>query len=104
VTRKEMDEFAERSFGNAEKTQKAGYFNEEIVPIKVGVKGKNGVTEKIVLDRDDGLRYGTTVEGLGKIRAAFPQVSWFFEISQTSLEALLLSKYLAGGTERLTIE
>ena len=36
---------------------------------------KTGVTEERIVDRDDGVRYGTTAESLGKIRSAFPQWS-----------------------------
>jgi acetyl-CoA acyltransferase 1 len=74
VTRKAMDEFAASSFQKAEKAQKAGWVDDEIVPIKVQVKDpKTGqVTEKVI-SKDDGVRYGTTPESLGKIRAAFPQ-------------------------------
>jgi len=49
---------------------------DEIVPISVQVKDpKTGEVKDVIVDRDDGVRYGTTAEGLGKIRAAFPQWS-----------------------------
>jgi acetyl-CoA acetyltransferase family protein len=76
VTRRQQDEFAALSFQKAEKVQKNGWFAEEIVPIKVRVKDpKTGEIKEVVADRDDGIRYGTTAESLGKIRAAFPQWS-----------------------------
>jgi len=34
---------------------------------------KTGESKEQVVDRDDGVRYGTTAESLSKIRAAFPQ-------------------------------
>jgi acetyl-CoA acyltransferase 1 len=44
------------------------------VPILVSVKDpKTGEVKEVLADRDDGVRYGTTAESLGKIRAAFPQ-------------------------------
>lgn len=76
VTRLAMDAFAASSFQKAEKAQKAGWSTDEIVPITVQWKDpKTGDVIEKVVDRDDGVRYGTTVESLGKIRAAFPHWS-----------------------------
>jgi len=76
VTRKAMDAFAASSFQKAEKAQKAGWSADEIAPISVQVKDpKTGEIKTQIVDRDDGVRYGTTAESLGKIRAAFPQWS-----------------------------
>jgi len=73
VSRAEMDAFAAESFRRAEVAQKGGWFDDEIVPIATKVKDKNGGEKEVVLSRDEGIRYGTTAETLGKIRAAFPQ-------------------------------
>ena len=74
VSRESMDRFAANSFQKAEKAQKAGWFDDEIVPITVQVKDpKTGEVQEQTVSRDDGPRYGTTAESLGKIRAAFPQ-------------------------------
>ncbi|KAL2834465.1 thiolase [Aspergillus cavernicola] len=74
IPRELHDQFAAKSFQKAEAAQKAGYFNDEIVPVKTTVKDpKTGEVKSVVVDRDDGIRYGTTAESLGKIRAAFPQ-------------------------------
>ncbi|CZR61635.1 probable 3-ketoacyl-CoA thiolase [Phialocephala subalpina] len=74
ISREKMDEFAARSFQRAERSQKEGWVKDEIVPIEVQIKDpKTGVVETKIIDRDDGVRYGTTAESLGKIRAAFPQ-------------------------------
>jgi acetyl-CoA acyltransferase 1 len=74
VTRQAMDAFAADSFQKAEKAQKAGWFKDEIVPITVQVKDpKTSEVKDLIVDRDDGVRYGTTAESLSKIRAAFPQ-------------------------------
>jgi acetyl-CoA acyltransferase 1 len=76
VTRQAMDSFAASSFQKAERAQKEGWVADEIVPITVQVKDpKTGEVREQVVDRDDGVRYGTTAESLGKIRAAFPQWS-----------------------------
>jgi acetyl-CoA acyltransferase 1 len=74
VTRQAQDAFAARSFQKAEVAQKAGWFADEIIPITTQVKDpKTGEIKTVVVDRDDGIRYGTTAESLGKIRSAFPQ-------------------------------
>lgn len=69
-----MDDFAARSFQRAERAAKAGYFANEIVPFNALVKNPStGEREKVVISADDGIRPGTTKEGLGKIKPAFPQ-------------------------------
>ncbi|KAK3312095.1 3-ketoacyl-CoA thiolase [Apodospora peruviana] len=73
ISRQEMDKYAAESFQRAEKAQKAGLFDDEIVPIKTRVKDADGNWKDVTLTRDEGIRPGTTAEGLGKIRAAFPQ-------------------------------
>lgn len=74
VSRKQMDEFAATSFQKAEAAQKAGWVDDEIVPLRVQVKDpKTGQVSEQVISKDDGVRYGTTAESLGKIRSAFPQ-------------------------------
>lgn len=73
VTRESMDKYAAESYQRAEKAQKAGWFDDEIVPITTKVQDKDGNWTEITITKDDGIRPGTTAEGLGKIRAAFPQ-------------------------------
>jgi acetyl-CoA acyltransferase 1 len=74
ITRVMQDTYAAESFRRAEVAQKAGWFDDEIVPIETKIKNpKTGELESITLTRDEGPRYGTTVESLGKIRAAMPQ-------------------------------
>lgn len=73
ITREEMDKYAAESFQRAEKAQKEGLFDDEIVPIKTKLKGPDGEVKEVVLTRDEGIRPGTTAETLGKIRVAFPQ-------------------------------
>ena len=69
-----MDDFAARSFQRAEAAQKAGLFSREIAPLTVPkVDPKTGTRTLAVVDRDDGIRYGTTKETLSKVRPAFPQ-------------------------------
>jgi len=67
ITREMQDRFAAESYRRAEEAQKAGLFDDEIVPIKVKVDGKD-----VTLTKDEGPRWGTTYESLSKIRSAFP--------------------------------
>jgi len=67
VTRESQDRLAAESYQRAEAAQKAGWFKDEIVPIKVKQDGK-----EVTLTDDEGPRYGTTYESLSKIRPAFP--------------------------------
>ncbi|OBT39215.1 hypothetical protein VE00_10385 [Pseudogymnoascus sp. WSF 3629] len=74
VSRQAMDQFAAESYQKAEKAQKEGWFDDEITPIVVTIKDpKTGEAKQVTISKDDGIRYGTTAESLGKIRNAFPQ-------------------------------
>ncbi|KAI0150764.1 Thiolase, N-terminal domain-containing protein [Xylariaceae sp. FL1272] len=73
LTREQLDEYAAESFRRAEAAQKAGWFDDEIVPITTKVKGPDGELKTVTLTKDEGIRPGTTAAGLGKIRPAFPQ-------------------------------
>ncbi|KAK5109618.1 hypothetical protein LTR62_006855 [Meristemomyces frigidus] len=67
ITREQQDRYAAESYRRAEAAQKAGWFDDEITPITVKMDGKD-----VTLTRDEGIRPGTTFEGLNKIRPAFP--------------------------------
>lgn len=72
ISRAVQDEFAAASYQKAEAAQKAGLFNEEIIPLTVDWEDpKTGEKKKITVSKDDGVRPGMTVEGLSKIRPAF---------------------------------
>lgn len=74
ISRAKMDAFAAASYQKAERAQSAGWTRDEIVPVVVEVTDpRTGAVSQVTVDRDDGIRPGTTAEGLGKIRAAFPQ-------------------------------
>ncbi|KAK1723249.1 hypothetical protein CaCOL14_007086 [Colletotrichum acutatum] len=73
LSREELDKYAAESFQRAEKAQNAGWFDDEIVPIKTKLVGPDGDVKEVTLTRDEGIRPGTTAESLGKIRSAFPQ-------------------------------
>lgn len=43
----------------------------EITPMKVKVTEKDGSVKEIVVDKDEGVRPGTTAEKLGKLKPVF---------------------------------
>ena len=74
ISRESQDRFATESYARAERAQKAGWFEDEIVPFVTQVKDpKSGESREVVLIKDEGPRHGTTFEGLSKIRPAFSQ-------------------------------
>ena len=75
ISRAEQDAFSVRSHQNAAAAISGGKFKEEIVPLTVALedfdaKGKKQRRE-ITFDTDEGVRADSSVEGLGKLRAAF---------------------------------
>ncbi len=66
ITREMQDEFAVASQNKAEAAQKAGKFADEIVAYTV--KGRKGDT---VVDADEYIRHGATLEAMAKLRPAF---------------------------------
>ncbi|CEL09036.1 hypothetical protein ASPCAL12179 [Aspergillus calidoustus] len=69
VGRREQDEFAVESQRKAAEAQKEGRFNEEIVPVNARrVNPETGEETFEVVDRDDGVRAGVTVEKLGMLK------------------------------------
>ena len=66
ITREEQDKFAVASQNKAEAARKAGKFKDEIAPITV--KGRKGDT---VVDTDEYIRDGATLEAMAGLRPAF---------------------------------
>ncbi len=66
ITREDQDAFAVASQNKAEAAQKAGKFKDEIVPVTVTERRK----ERVVED-DEYIRHGATVDGVAKLRPAF---------------------------------
>jgi len=66
ISRAAQDEFAVASQNKAEAAQKAGRFADEIVPVTI--PGRKGDT---VVDQDEYIRHGATVEAMEKLRPAF---------------------------------
>lgn len=67
ITREEQDQFALTSQLRAEKAIKSGRFKDEIVPVPV--PQRKG--DPIIVDTDEHPRFGTTIEGLAKLKPAF---------------------------------
>jgi acetyl-CoA C-acetyltransferase len=67
IQRAPQDEFAAKSHERAAAAIKDGKFGDEIVPVEV--PQRKG--DPVVVDTDEGVRPGTTVDSLGKLRPAF---------------------------------
>jgi acetyl-CoA C-acetyltransferase len=79
-SRSDVDTFAAESYRRAVEAQADNRFHKTLVPLKDEI----GIT---VLDRDEGVRPGTTTESLGKLKPAFESMG------QMGLDALALLKY-----------
>lgn len=66
ITRDDQDGFAVASQNKAEAAQKAGKFKDEIIPVTV--KNRKG---DIVVDEDEYIRHGATLDSVAKLRPAF---------------------------------
>ncbi|WP_119422029.1 acetyl-CoA C-acetyltransferase [Desertibaculum subflavum] len=66
ITREDQDRFAVASQNKAEAARKSGRFKDEIIPVTI--KGRKGDT---VVDRDEYIRDGVTLEGIAGLRGAF---------------------------------
>ncbi|TPW12780.1 MAG: acetyl-CoA C-acetyltransferase [bacterium] len=66
ISRQDQDEYAVRSQKAAEAAYQKNLFKDEIVPVEVK-QGRNS----LVVDQDDHMRFGTTMDDLAKLPAAF---------------------------------
>ncbi|CAL60778.1 acetyl-CoA acetyltransferase (Acetoacetyl-CoA thiolase) [Herminiimonas arsenicoxydans] len=66
ISRQEQDEFALASQHKAEAAQNAGKFKDEIIPLEI--PGKKGA---VIVDSDEYIKPGTTLESLAALRPAF---------------------------------
>ncbi|MEO1455692.1 MAG: acetyl-CoA C-acetyltransferase [Pseudomonadota bacterium] len=87
ISRDQQDEFAVASQNKAEAAQKAGKFDDEIVAFTV--KTRKG---DIVVDKDEYIRHGATMEAMQKLRPAFAK-----EGSVTAANASGLNDGAAGA-------
>ena len=67
ITREELDAFAASSQQKTEAAQKAGRFDDEIVPVMIKKK-----KEMVEFKVDEFPKAGVTAEGIAKLRGAFP--------------------------------
>lgn len=67
ITREEQDVFAVMSQKRAEIAQGEGIFRDEIIPVRIELK-KN---ESKLIEQDEYIRYGTTLEKLSALKPAF---------------------------------
>lgn len=67
LTREEQDQLAAESQNRAEKARKEGRFKDEIVPVEIKDR-KGNVT---VVEDDEYIKEGVTVEGISKLKPAF---------------------------------
>ncbi len=79
-SREDVDAFAVESQKKADAARKAGYFNKSVVP----VTDENGL---VILDQDEFIRPGTTVEGLSKLKPAFEFMG------SIGFDAIAISRY-----------
>jgi len=68
ITREQQDEFAAMSHRRAAAAAKNGLFAAEIAGVPVAHKG-----EQLTVTQDEGIRPGTTIEALAKLRPSFGQ-------------------------------
>jgi acetyl-CoA C-acetyltransferase len=80
-SRRDVDAYAAESQARAAKAQANGYFDRSLVP----VRDQNGLT---ILDRDEFIRPGTTVEALAGLQPAFATIG---ELG--GFDAVALEKY-----------
>jgi acetyl-CoA C-acetyltransferase len=66
ISRADQDKFAVASQNKAEAARKAGRFKDEIAPVTI--KGRKGDT---IVDTDEYIKDGQTIEGVSKLRPAF---------------------------------
>jgi acetyl-CoA C-acetyltransferase len=80
-TRLDVDTFAVESCARAEKAWANGHFSRSIVPVR-------DLTGRVVLDRDEHLRAGTTLESLGALEPSFARMG-----EAAGFDAVALQKY-----------
>jgi acetyl-CoA C-acetyltransferase len=80
-TRDDVDAYAARSQERAAAAQAAGKFDNSVVAVK-------DINENVVLDKDEFIRAGTTVETLGKLKPSFAAMG-----DMGGFDAVALQKY-----------
>jgi acetyl-CoA C-acetyltransferase len=80
-TREDVDAFAARSQERAAHAQAAGYFDDSVIPVR-------DLNDQIVLEKDEFIRPGTTVESLSGLKPSFAVMG-----EMGGFDAVALQKY-----------
>jgi acetyl-CoA C-acetyltransferase len=80
-SREDVDGYAARSQERAAAAQSEGKFNDSVIPVR-------DITEHVVLDRDEFIRPGTTVESLAGLKPSFAGIG-----DMGGFDAVALQKY-----------
>jgi acetyl-CoA C-acetyltransferase len=80
-SREDVDAYAARSQERAAAAQAEGRFNGSVIPVK-------DINEHVILDNDEFIRAGTTVETLGKLKPSFEAIG-----EMGGFDAVALQKY-----------
>lgn len=91
-----LDKFAVESHRRAAHAQKSGWFDDEIIPVQAVQTDAEGKISYVTISKDDGIREGTTYEGLSKLKPSFSKtgISTAGNSSQTTdgAAAVLLAR------------
>ncbi|KAF7216616.1 acetyl-CoA acyltransferase 1 [Nothobranchius furzeri] len=71
ISREQQDSFSLSSHQKAARAQNSGRFDSEIVPVSVTLVDDEGRERQVTVSKDEGIRTGTTLAGLSKLRPAF---------------------------------
>ncbi|KAJ1925258.1 3-ketoacyl-CoA thiolase with broad chain length specificity [Tieghemiomyces parasiticus] len=71
ITREQQDRLAAESHARAARAQREGLFKDEIIPVTTTVLDKEGNPHTVEVTADEGIREGTTVESLGRLKPSF---------------------------------
>jgi len=71
ISKEKQDQMAVESHAKAHKATVDGFFKAEILPIEADIPTKDGGTERMVVDRDQGIRPETTMETLAILPPVF---------------------------------
>ncbi|XP_061535190.1 3-ketoacyl-CoA thiolase, peroxisomal isoform X1 [Phycodurus eques] len=71
ISREKQDAFALMSHQKASRAQASGAFDDEMVAVVTKMVDEDGGERQVTVTKDDGIRAGTTLAGLSKLRPAF---------------------------------
>jgi acetyl-CoA C-acetyltransferase len=80
-SREDVDAYAARSQERAAKAQTEGKFSDQVIPVE-------DINGHVILDRDEHIREGTTVEALGQLKPSFEAIG-----DMGGFDAVALQKY-----------